>query len=289
MGYFTNQQLQLVMTQLDQAIYSHNQWYKKLLRVLITHQKPDESDLMLDAHKQCSFGQMYENLQTTFIQENSEFISLGHEHELMHNNARTLLQRTVDGLPISLEELDYFDNSLDKMRFAFQALRDEFSEIVHNRDPLTEAQTRANLLTELSRQQSLVQRGLQSCALIMFDLDYFKKVNDEYGHSMGDAVLVSSIKYVKLILREYDHINRYGGGFIICMPSTTIDQASLVAERIRESIADQQFEFDNLKVTASFGVSLLSDPRTVKESINCSDKAKHKAKSAGRNCIVVES
>jgi diguanylate cyclase len=73
------------------------------------------------------------------------------------------------------------------------------------------------------------------------------------------------------------------------MPSTTIDQASLVAERIRESIADQQFEFDNLKVTASFGVSLLSDPRTVKESINCSDKAKHKAKSAGRNCIVVES
>jgi diguanylate cyclase len=124
----------------------------------------------------------------------------------------------------------------------------------------------------------------------MFDLDYFKKVNDEYGHSTGDAVLVSSIKYVKLLLREYDRIYRYGGEeFIICMPSTTIDQASLVAERIRESIADQQFEFDNLKVTASFGVSLLSDSRTVQESIDCSDKAMYKAKSAGRNCIVVES
>lgn len=293
MDSFTNHQLQLIIAQLDQAIYTHEQWYKNLLRILIAHLPPEEADLMPDAHQRCRFGQWYLGPQATFIQKTPAFNSLGDAHEQMHSNARILLQRISDGMTIPVTDWDNFDNTLDRMRLEIQALRHEFSEIARNRDPLTEAQTRASLLPELREQHALVKRGRQACALAMFDLDHFKRINDEHGHAAGDAVLVSTVKCVKSYLRPYDRIYRYGGEeFIICMPSTTIDQASHVAERMRSAIADQHVQSDKasdeLQVTASFGVTVFSQSQTVQESLDCVDQAMYKAKSTGRNCEVVD-
>lgn len=266
MNPFTNQQLQTVISQLDQAIYSHDQWYKSLQRVLVAHVPPEQSDLMPDAHQQCRFGKWYGSPHTEFIQKNPAFISLGDAHEKMHSSARHILQQTSSGLPVSVANWDQFANSLDRMRLEIQALRQEFSETIQNRDPLTEAQTRASLLTDLREQHTLVQRGKQACALAMLDLDHFKQINDQYGHAAGDVVLVSTVRSVKSQLRPYDRIYRYGGEeFIICMPSTTIDQAREVIERMRSTIADLRFEFGECQVTASFGVTVLKESQTVEE------------------------
>ena len=292
MTSFTNQQLQSIVAQLDQAIYSHDQWYKSLLRVLITHLPPEEADLLPDAHLHCRFGQWYGSEQASFIKDNPAFIALGDAHEKMHRSARKLLQRMSEGVPISPIEWDHFENTLDRVRLEFQSLRLDYSTIAKNRDPLTEAQTRGSMLVELREQNALVSRGRQDCALVMFDLDHFKRVNDEFGHAAGDAVLVSTVRSVKEVLREYDKIYRYGGEeFLICMPSTNLEEAGHVCERMRAAIAGQRIQhassIEPLQVTASFGVAALSSRRTVEESIACADAAMYKAKSAGRNRVVV--
>lgn len=293
MAFFTNQQLQSVIAQLDQALYNHEQWYKNLLRVLISHVPPEAPDLLPDAHRLCRFGQWYESLPATLLQDHPTFTSLAQAHEKMHSNARTLLQRVSDDLPISSGDFDQFNNVLDRMRLEVQALRHEFADLAQNQDPLTGARNRASLLSDLREQHALAQRGVQSCALAMLDLDHFKRINDEYGHVAGDTVLVSTVRCLQTLLRPYDRIYRYGGEeFLLCMPSTTLDQAREVANRMRATIAAQRIPVDNaghfLQVTASFGVVALAQSRSVEDSIDRADKAMYEAKTAGRNCVVVE-
>ncbi len=123
----------------------------------------------------------------------------------------------------------------------------------------------------------------------MLDLDHFKKINDSYGHAAGDAVLVAVVQCVKSYLRPYDQIYRYGGEeFIICLPSTTLDQASEIVERLRLSISNLDLDFDAVQVTASFGVTVMSQSHSVEESIRCADKAMYAAKAKGRNCVVLD-
>ena len=248
--------------------------------------------MMPEAHRHCRFGQWYWSPQTSFIREYPAFTSLGDAHERMHISARNLLQLITDGRPIPANDWDHFDNDLDRMRLEFQSLRHEFAEIAQNRDPLTEAQTRDLMLSDIREQNTIVQRGRQDCALVMFDLDHFKHVNDKYGHITGDAVLASTVQCVKALLRPYDRIYRYGGEeFVICMPSTTLDQARQVAERMRKAIAEQRVQHEkskeSLQVTVSFGVVMLTQLRTVEESIDHADKAMYEAKRSGRNCVVV--
>lgn len=293
MPLFTNQQLQSIISQLDQAIYSHDQWYKNILRVLIVRIPPEAVDLMPDAHRRCRFGQWYESPLADFLNDYAAFISLGAAHEKMHAGARELLQRVTDDLPISLRDWDQFENDLDRMRLEIQALRHEFANASQNRDPLTEAQTRASLLSDLREHHTLVQRGRQTCTLVMLDLDHFKTINDEYGHTVGDAVLVTTVRCIKNMLRSYDRIYRYGGEeFIICMPGTNLEQGHHIADRMREAIADQNISIDKssqiLHVTASFGIAILAETRSVEESIDRADKALYEAKSAGRNKVISE-
>ena len=284
-----NQQLQDGIAELDNVIELHNQWYRNLLRVLISRVPPDQLDLGPDAHLQCPFGKWLKSQSAIFLIENQDLASIQDVHEKVHSGARDFFRRISDGLVIPVEDWDHFESNRETMRRKIITARHGFADIAKNRDPLTEVQTRAGLLTELRKQHDLLLRGKQSCALAMLDLDHFKKINDSYGHAAGDAVLVAVVQCVKSYLRPYDQIYRYGGEeFIICLPSTTLDQASEIVERLRLSISNLDFDFDAVQVTASFGVTVLSQSHSVEESIRCADKAMYEAKAKGRNCVVLD-
>jgi len=285
----TNQQLQAGIAELDHAIYLHDQWYKNLLRVLVSRVSPEQSDLMPDAHLKCAFGKWYEDHSESFFIESQQLKSLFEAHKKVHSGARHLFQRISNGLVIPVDDWDNFESGRERMRREIWAARHEFAETLKNRDSLTEAQTRTGLLADLRKQHSLVLRGKQTYALAMLDFDHFKRINDSYGHAAGDTVLASTVQCVKSHLRPYDRIYRYGGEeFIICMPSTTLEQAGEMMERLRLAISEQHFEFGDIQVTASFGVTVLRESQTVKESINCADKAMYEAKSAGRDRVVLD-
>jgi diguanylate cyclase (GGDEF)-like protein len=127
----------------------------------------------------------------------------------------------------------------------------------------------------------------------MVDLDYFKKVNDQYGHQAGDKVLTYFASYLKESLRPYDSIGRYGGEeFLLCLPDANVEDAKTIVERIREELANNAVEITGpdgkpllIKVTASFGVSSISKDHPTSEAIETADMAMYQAKSEGRNRV----
>lgn len=137
----------------------------------------------------------------------------------------------------------------------------------------------------------------KNVTVIMFDVDHFKKVNDNFGHEVGDIVLAKVAKMAKETLREIDVIGRYGGEeFIIYLPDTSILEGYEVANRIRERIASTPIPFNNqdIRVTSSFGISsamilLEEDPRqTLQALMRQADQALYEAKRNGRNRVNIE-
>jgi diguanylate cyclase (GGDEF)-like protein len=124
-------------------------------------------------------------------------------------------------------------------------------------------------------------------SLILIDIDHFKKINDEYGHAIGDHVLSALSNIVKQHIRSNDLFARWGGEeFVLLCRDTKIEQATLIAEKIRELIASFAFK-DNVQVTASFGVATLHANETLEQLFNHADKALYEAKHQGRNRVIV--
>ncbi|OOG27723.1 diguanylate cyclase [Thioalkalivibrio denitrificans] len=293
MTSLSDQQLQSVISNLEMAYRWHDQWYKNLLRTFIARIPPNPSDLTPDSHLRCCFGQWYQRAPIELLDDQPSFSELGAKHEKMHSLATGLLRRISDDRTIALRDWDQFQSAVDDMRTALQLLQKEFARMAQGRDPLTGAQNRAIMRSDLLEQHALVQRGVTTCALAMLDLDLFKSINDNLGHPAGDAVLVATVQCVKAVVRPYDRIYRYGGEeFLICMPGVNSDQSRELAERIREAIAAQKIQLEDVgqcvQVTASIGVSMLSQSRSIEESVGRADKAMYKAKAAGRNLVVVD-
>jgi diguanylate cyclase (GGDEF)-like protein len=136
----------------------------------------------------------------------------------------------------------------------------------------------------LSTYISMIQRH-NDMSLIMLDIDYFKKVNDTYGHNAGDKVLIQISHVLLRTLRNIDIICRWGGEeFIVILPTAALAQATIIANKLREQI--QSVKIDTVgHVTASFGVSQVKEGEEMQDAINRADQALYRAKSDGRNCV----
>ena len=132
----------------------------------------------------------------------------------------------------------------------------------------------------------------QSLAVLMFDIDFFKKFNDTWGHACGDFVLKSVAKIIKTNTREHDVASRYGGEeFTVMLPNTSKEDAMSVAERIRKEIEKTDFCYENqhMNVTISIGCAVYDsekNPVSVpKDLVEQADKALYASKRNGRNMV----
>ena len=128
-------------------------------------------------------------------------------------------------------------------------------------------------------------------SLVMTDIDFFKKVNDNYGHSAGDEVLAKICEEIRKVLRVNDIFCRWGGEeFCILLPETNKDQCHVIAEKTRKHLDGTLIEIPNarLKITSSFGCSSL-DPEDngLENLIERTDKALYLSKGKGRNCVTL--
>ena len=162
-------------------------------------------------------------------------------------------------------------------------------------DPLTGGATRRHILEIAIREIERSQRYHHTLCVIMLDVDHFKRVNDAFGHQVGDQVLQSVIILCKGNLRKTDFIGRYGGEeFLILLPETEIDQAIYIAERIRGQIENMKLDIEGniVSVTVSIGACQLEEKpeqmanELLKGLINQADQALYIAKQTGRNCVV---
>lgn len=157
-------------------------------------------------------------------------------------------------------------------------------------DATTGVLNRAALNDSLGREGELARRQNTPLSLIMTDIDYFKSINDQYGHPAGDVVLKTLADCIKSATRKSDIVFRYGGEeFVIVLSNTTIQGAALLSERIRKAIESVEFKSidKDLNITASFGVAMLKTDEDPYELLQRVDQAMYHAKGKGRNCVSV--
>lgn len=173
---------------------------------------------------------------------------------------------------------------------AERKLLEERLWILANTDPLTGALNRRRFLELLEGDARKPGGKPASLAVLMLDLDYFKMINDRFGHSTGDEALRHFTKLAKGVLRDRDHFARLGGEeFAALLPGTPLDAALAVAERIRAMTADAGFQDEHgvdVPLSVSIGVTELpaDDPRPL-AVLNRADKALYLTKKSGRNRI----
>lgn len=159
-------------------------------------------------------------------------------------------------------------------------------------DSLTGAFNRRYLQAHLERKLMEMADSEKPVSIMMFDLDRFKTVNDEYGHDAGDAVLQEVARRIGNSVRGFDMLARYGGEeFVVIMPDTDAEQAFVAAERLRRLVGEKRFTIPGLDagltVTLSAGVATATDPmETGDQLLKRADGALYEAKAVGRDKVI---
>lgn len=167
----------------------------------------------------------------------------------------------------------------------------KFKEMVAT-DYLTQVLVRRNFMEKFEDEFERLRRGYHPYfALLLFDLDFFKKINDSFGHGGGDAVLQAFAAILRTNIRKLDNVGRLGGEeFALVMPSTNASAANLLAERIRQAVKKSSVPYKDqmIEYTVSIGVFIATATTpSIEEALERADKALYQAKRLGRNRVVV--
>jgi diguanylate cyclase (GGDEF)-like protein len=172
-----------------------------------------------------------------------------------------------------------------------QELELELSRLA-TRDPLTGALNRRAITDGLQRALALSERYGHPVSIVGIDLDHFKRINDNYGHAGGDAVLKAAVELLSHGLREdVDLVGRLGGEeFIAILPHTGLVAAAAVAERVRAGLAATVVDHEGqpIRFSGSFGVAAWDGRETLDRLMSRADTALYKAKASGRNVVAVD-
>lgn len=170
------------------------------------------------------------------------------------------------------------------------ALTHEKVERLSITDGLTGLYNRRHFSERIGEEFSKAFRYNTPLSILIMDVDHFKRVNDTYGHQVGDIVLIAVAQVLRQSVRETDLIGRYGGEeFVVLLPHTDMEQAGAVAEKIRKAISEMPVaEMDRKAVTISIGVAGLGGVAAdnVEDLIRHADGALYRAKEEGRNRVV---
>ena len=166
------------------------------------------------------------------------------------------------------------------------------TQLVHlaTHDPLTGLYNRSVMEQRLNDEINRSSRYNHPVSIFMLDIDYYKSINDTYGHRTGDNILQQFANELKASTRNSDYAARYGGEeFIIILPETSLAEAEELAERLRKHIAEFRFTVDDersLELTISIGIATYPEhAQTSHELMRVADMAMYKAKDAGRNKV----
>ena len=206
-------------------------------------------------------------------------------------NIITEIATETKGLAITSQiihsELNYANEELDKLREELLHVRE-----AANLDALTGLYNRGSFDETLGK--LVDQESINETCLTLLDLDHFKRVNDAFGHLIGDKVLKYTASLIKQHVEGHHFVARYGGEELaIIMPDTALDKASEIAETIRESLEKSRLKRKNNsesigQITLSIGIAVLKPGDTVETLIARADQALYKAKESGRNRVVNE-
>lgn len=162
------------------------------------------------------------------------------------------------------------------------------AQLAASKDPMTGLNNRRSMDEHIAHESKIAMRYGNPLAMLVLDIDHFKRINDTYGHKAGDCLIKALADILKNTARATDYIFRYGGEeFVMLLPNTTPEGAHMVAERIRETIEECEClcHGEIIKMTASIGISTLTSRDKDDSLFLRADSALYKAKQSGRNQV----
>ncbi len=198
---------------------------------------------------------------------------------LMVYYMRPVARRLLEGIGLQLANASL----AEQLRIALKLEQRDAST-----DALTGQGNRRALDVLLGHQMEIAARTGQAFSVLMLDIDYFKKINDAHGHSVGDAALRAFALRVREHLRQGDVCARYGGEeFVVVLPGAPLPKALEVAERVRQSVAHTPLlDTPVLHATVSIGAATLESGQSLESLLQAADTAMYAAKRAGRNQVL---
>lgn len=240
-------------------------------------------------------------LELTKNHDKTELINNGKIYALPmmfeNKNVGSLVAKSTAG-EISVKDREYLEQLSNQMAITINRAN-VYAEILKHAtlDALTGFYNRRQLEERIKQEVSNAKRQHAPLCGIMTDIDFFKNVNDTYGHAAGDLVLKTIAKVIRGQLREYDIAGRYGGEeFSILLPFTKINEAQMVAERLRQTVENKvidiskvapESEQKNIKITLSLGIYEIKENDSEDDLMKKADKALYQAKNTGRNKVVI--
>ncbi|ACD67079.1 MAG TPA: sensor domain-containing diguanylate cyclase [Sulfurihydrogenibium sp.] len=243
------------------------------------------------SHQSCAFGIWLKEKGKEYIDEEHILKDLKHLHKDFHN-----LIEIAESYKKNKKFKDlYFmilniQNIMIWIGNEFLYLNTKFIKLEMSIDPLTGAFNRRGFEIIIQKLLEISQITDAPITLAMADLDYFKKINDTFGHLAGDEALKHFVNIIKRNLRKSDYVFRIGGEeFLILLPNTELKDAVEIVERIRKDLEENSLHYDGkeIKITASFGLAEVDKEKYINEIIKKADEKLYKAKESGRNKVVV--
>nr|WP_239031191.1 GGDEF domain-containing protein [Pseudoalteromonas sp. MMG024] len=158
-------------------------------------------------------------------------------------------------------------------------------------DSLTQLPNRAAFDERFALEYNTFKRDHHDLCIVVADIDHFKAINDNYGHSAGDKTLQVVARALKKAIRVTDFIARFGGEeFVLIMPHSKLEQISVPLEKLRRSVKAIPFKFKQkaVTITISFGATQLKEGDSMQEAFDRADEALYQAKNSGRDRIVLK-
>jgi diguanylate cyclase len=256
----------------EEAIKNRHQFDETVAKQMVDLQNKSASATHLDALKQ---------LVHTHLSSISQQIHTQNAHELQD---REKFQQNLHNLTTKIREMEVESNELkEKLEIAQQNSM---------RDPLTHLPNRLAYDLRLGEEIARCKRSGHPLSLLVWDIDFFKKINDNYGHKSGDKALIVISQLLEENSRKADFVARIGGEeFVMLLPDTDLNTAKVVANKLRETIETANFKVlgDKISITLSCGISQFSEADTLDSIFERADSALYQAKQNGRNqCVVIK-
>ncbi|QYJ77949.1 diguanylate cyclase [Shewanella acanthi] len=286
---FSPKEAESSLAALDLAIENHRNWYIHLHEGLLCNQMFSDTVTDIAAHTKCKLGCWYYNVASETITSHPDFQELAKAHQSLHDQARKLVTEFKSVRVVDINEYRLLTEKQIEVMNLLVRMRDCIIDQQHCFDPLTGLLNRKSMGLLLDKNHTQFLSHSAPYVIAMLDIDFFKAVNDTYGHLGGDEVLKSVSNYLSSAIRDSDCICRYGGEeFQLLLPSTTLEVAERVLERLRQGIANVSvpFESKNIKVTISIGYALSKADIGIGALVKQADIALYQAKASGRNRVV---
>jgi len=210
-------------------------------------------------------------------------------YDQLHRLARLAILKKTEESTITLGDYESVSAKYQELLSTLRRIERAGATAESGLDSLTGLRSRIGMRDDLAKEMTRFQRSGKPFCLAFADIDYFKKVNDVYGHEAGDKVLSAVANYLTRHLRPFDDAWRWGGEeILLCLKEADMETGIMALERVRSGLEKMEVSLSDgrtVKVTVSFGLAVPSRDSTVDGLLLQADKALYKAKSLGRNRV----